>query len=60
MDTGTTDIDMENVWKTGISLDNLAGIITHGHDVYINILDAIDKEFQEKQAVNLTTNKRRI
>ena len=33
IDTGTTDISMENARRMGISLDNLTGItITHGHD----------------------------
>ena len=33
IDTGTTDIFMENARRMGISLDNLTGIaITHGHD----------------------------
>ncbi len=33
VDTGTTDIFLENARRMGISLDNLAGIaITHGHD----------------------------
>lgn len=33
VDTGTTDIFMENARRMGISLDDLAGIaITHGHD----------------------------
>lgn len=33
IDTGATDIFMENARRMGISLDNLTGIaITHGHD----------------------------
>ena len=33
VDTGTTDVFMENARRMGINLDNLSGIvITHGHD----------------------------